>query len=85
MTDDKSLFRSPLVPIRRRTILVGGGQLFADWMGTAELRVKGSGSMLISNVLYVPKLGVNLLSSKKLCSKGLIFTGNDKTMAFWRD
>ena len=25
MTDDKSLFRSPLVPIRRRTILVRGG------------------------------------------------------------
>lgn len=85
MTDDKSLFRSPLIPIRRRTILVGGGQLFADWIGTAELRVKGSGSILISNVLYVPNLGVNLLSSKKLCSKGLIFTGDDKKMAFWRD
>jgi Reverse transcriptase (RNA-dependent DNA polymerase)/gag-polypeptide of LTR copia-type len=85
MTDDKSLFRSPLVPIRRRTILVGGGQLFADWMGTAELRVEGSGSILISNVLYVPRLGVNLLSSKKLCSKGLIFTGDDKHMAFWRN
>ena len=85
MTDDKTLFRSPLIPIRRRTILVGGGQLFADWMGTAELRVKGSGSILISNVLYVPNLGVNLLSSKKLCSKGLIFTGDDKKMAFWRN
>jgi hypothetical protein len=60
-------------------------QLFADWIGTAELRVKGSGSILISNVLYVPNLGVNLLSSKKLCSKGLIFTGDDKKMAFWRD
>jgi hypothetical protein len=54
-------------------------------MGTAELRVKGSGSILISDVLYVPNLGVNLLSSKKLCSKGLIFTGDDKKMAFWRN
>jgi hypothetical protein len=67
MTDDKSLFRLPLIPIRRKTILVGGGQLFTNWMGTAELRVKGSGSILISDVLYVPNLGVNLLSSKKLC------------------
>jgi hypothetical protein len=83
MTDDKALFRSPLVQIRRRTILVGGGQLFADWIGTAKLRVKGSGSILISDVLYVPNLGVNLLSSKKLCSKGLTFTSDDKSMAFW--
>ena len=65
--------------------MVRGGRLYADWMGTAELRVKGSGTMLISNVLYVPKLGVDLLSSKKICSKGIIFTGDDKTMAFWRN
>ena len=82
MTNDKALFRSPLTPIPRRTIRVGGGRLYADFMGTAELHVKGSGSVLISEVLYVPKLGVNLLSSKKLCSKGLIFTSNNKIMAF---
>jgi hypothetical protein len=56
--------------------------LFADWIGTAELQVKGSGSILISNVLFVLNLGVNLLSSKKLYSKGLIFTGDNKKMAF---
>jgi hypothetical protein len=84
MTDNKALFRTPLEPIRRRTILVGGGQLYADWKGTAELRVEDSGSILISDVLYVPNLGVNLLSSKKLCSKGLNFTGDDKKMTFWR-
>ena len=66
-------------------ILVGGGQLYANWKGTAKLRIKGSGSILISDVLYVPKLGVNLLSSKKLCSKGLTFTGDNRTMAFWRN
>ena len=62
--------------------MVGGGQLFTNWMGTAELRVKGSGSILISDVLYILSLGVNLLSSKKLYSKGLIFTSDDKKMAF---
>jgi hypothetical protein len=82
MTDDKALFGSPLVQIRRRTILVGGGQLFANWIGTTKLRVKGSGSILISDVLYIPNLGVNLLSSKKLYSKGLTFTSNDKSIAF---
>ena len=86
MTDDKSLFRSQLTPIRRRTILVGGGQLYADFIGTAELKVKGSGSVLLSDVLYVPNLGVNLLSSRKLCrSKGLKFTGDDNRMAFWHN
>ena len=85
MTDDKSLFRSPLAPIRQRTILVGGGQLYANWKGTAELRVRDGSSILISDVLYVPNLGVNLLSSKKLCSKGLTFTGDNHTMAFWRN
>jgi hypothetical protein len=84
MTDDKSLFRSPLVSIRQRTILVGGGQLYANQKGTTELKVKGSGSILISDVLYVPHLGVNLLSSKRLCSKGLTFTGDYTNMAFWR-
>ena len=85
MTDDKSLFRSPLIPIRQRTILVGGGQLYANWMGTAELQVKGSSSILISDVLYILHLGINLLSSKKLCSKGLTFTGDNHTIAFWRN
>jgi hypothetical protein len=86
MTDDKSLFRSQLTPIRRRTILVGGGQLYSDFIGTAELKVKGSGSVLLSDVLYVPNLSINLLSSRKLCrSKGLKFTGDDNRMAFWHN
>jgi hypothetical protein len=45
-------------------ILVGGSQLFVNEKGTAKLKVKGSGSVLISNMLYIPKLGVNLLSTK---------------------
>jgi hypothetical protein len=60
MTDDKSLFRSQLIPIRRRTILVGGGQLYTNFIGTAELKVNGSGSVLLLDVLYIPNLGVNL-------------------------
>jgi hypothetical protein len=35
--------------------------------------------------LYILNLGINLLSSKKLYSKGLIFTGNNKKIAFWHD
>ena len=84
MTDNQTLFRGPLISIGRRIIQVGGGQLYADYMGTVEIQI-GEGSILISDVLYVPNLGVNLLSSKKLCSKGLKFTGDNKSMAFWED
>jgi hypothetical protein len=85
MTDDISLFRTLLVLIQPRAILVGGGQLFANEKGIAELKVKGSGSVLISNVLYIPQLGVNLLSTKRLYSKGLTFTSDENHMAFWRN
>jgi hypothetical protein len=82
MTDDKSLFRSQLIPIRHRTILVGGGQLYTNFIGTAELKVNGSGSVLLLDVLYIPNLGVNLLSSRQFCpSKGLEFAGDDNKMA----
>ena len=53
-----------LVSIRPRAILVGGSQLFTNRKGIAKLKVKGSGSILISNILYILKLGVNLLSTK---------------------
>jgi hypothetical protein len=62
---------------------VGGGQLYADFLGIAELKVKGSGSILLSDVLYVPNLGVNLLSSRKFCRlRGLKFASDDNKIAF---
>jgi hypothetical protein len=63
-------------------ILVGGSQLFVNKKGIAKLKVKGSSSILISNVLYILKLGVNLLSTKRLYSKGLIFTSDENHIVF---
>jgi hypothetical protein len=75
-----------LTPIRRCTILVSSGQLYSDFIGTTELKVKGSRSILLSNMLYIPNLGVNLLSSQKLChSKGLKFTSDNNRIAFWHN
>lgn len=68
MTDQLDLFRGPLIKIKRRTIRVGGGKLYADEMGTAEMKVGGV-SLLLNNALYVPGLGMNLLSSRKICSE----------------
>lgn len=83
MTDQTQLFRGPLIPIHRRTIKVGGGKLYSECKGTVEMRVESGGSALLSDVLYVPRLGVNLLSSRKICSKeGVLGSFDDKTMYF---
>ena len=82
ITNNISLFRILLVSIRPRAILVGGSQLFANKKGIAKLKVKGSSSILISNILYILKLGVNLLSTKRLYSKGLTFTSDENYIVF---
>ena len=62
MTDDPNLFRGTIVPIKRHTIKVKGGQLFVDSIGQVEMRVAGV-SLILDDILYVPGLGINLLSS----------------------
>ncbi|KAI0995896.1 hypothetical protein K3495_g12285, partial [Podosphaera aphanis] len=67
MSDQLTLFRGPLIQIRRRWIKVGGGYLFSDHIGEAVVKPeKGKSSTLWA--LYVPQLGVNLISCRKLCS-----------------
>jgi hypothetical protein len=68
MTDKPDLFRGPMIPIKRRAVKVGGGRLYANFKGQVEMRVAGV-SLILEDVLYVPGLGVNLLSSRKLCSE----------------
>lgn len=70
MSDQPSLFRR-LIPIKRRTIKVGGGQLYAWYTGTVDIVCKDGSSLVLSDVLYVPNLGINLLSGKRMCEAGL--------------
>ena len=71
MTDNLRLFSGSLRPIRRRTIKVGGGKLYSDQCGTAMMRAADGSYTPLSSVLYVPNLGVNLLSVRRLCEHGL--------------
>ena len=64
ITDQLELFSS-LKPIPRRTIKVSGGKLYSTSIGIAKI-VAESGSALLKDILYVPKLGVNLLSGKRV-------------------
>ena len=47
------------------------------------LRVPDGNEALLVNVLYIPLLGVNLLSGRKLCQRGLIGHFNERYL--WLD
>ena len=81
MSDKRFLF-SQLTPIKRRCIRVGGGMMFADFRGVAKLVYEDGSSTLLPDALYVPGLGVNLLSAKRLCEAGLKGSFDDKSMYF---
>lgn len=71
MTDKIQLFSGPLKRMKRRTIKVGGGVLYADLMGTVIFDTRRGKPIRIERVYYVPDLGANLLSSRRLCMLGM--------------
>ncbi|RFU24803.1 hypothetical protein B7463_g11531, partial [Scytalidium lignicola] len=81
MSDQPSIFKH-MIPIKRRRIKVGGGEMFAEYKGLAELKCDDGSSMLLQDVLYVPDLGVNLLFARRLCQAGLKGLFNATKMYF---
>ncbi len=77
MTNKPTLFRGPIVKIRRRTIKVKGRRLYVDSIGIVKMKVV-SKSLLLDNVLYVLNLGVNLLLSRR-------FYSNRKCLSIFND
>jgi hypothetical protein len=76
-------FRS-LIPIRARRIQVGGGVLYARHKGVAEQRCADGSYAVLSECLFVPDLGINLLSARRLCRNGITGFFDDKHMYFRR-
>ena len=72
ITDQLRLFSGPLITIKRRTIMVGGGRLYLDQCRTARLQAQDGNKALLSSVLFVLNLGVNLVSSRKIYQSGLV-------------
>lgn len=71
MTDQICLLREgSLKIIPRASIQVGGKRLFCESKGIARVVSVNGTRTYLNNVLYVPSLGVNLISAKKLCKKG---------------
>ncbi|KAI0993059.1 hypothetical protein K3495_g15125, partial [Podosphaera aphanis] len=71
MTDQIHLFRGKLKKIHPTTIQVGGGTLISSHRGTVVVKCADGSSGIAENVFYVPNLGVNLLSAKRLCRTGM--------------
>ena len=84
MTNQRQLFRS-LAPVKQRTIRVKEGKLYSWHKGVCELKVPSGGAALLEDVLFVPNLGVNLLSGRKICSQpGVKGSFDSQTMYFTR-
>jgi hypothetical protein len=83
MTDQEKSFHGPLKSIPRRTIKVGGGRLSARHVGIAELRLKDGSFLRLKDCLYVPHLGANLLSARRVCANSKLEGAfDDKKMYF---
>ena len=78
ITNQLRHFSGPLNWIKRRTIKIGERRLYLNQYRTAIIRVK-NGKSRLTEVLYIPNLGVNLLSGKRFTKYGLrgSFNNND--------
>ncbi|KAI0995304.1 hypothetical protein K3495_g12878, partial [Podosphaera aphanis] len=81
MSDQPDLFRT-YQRIKRRSIQVGGGVMYADYKGTVDLVCENGSSTRLKDVLFVPNLGVNLLSARKVCQNGLLGSFDTNQMFF---
>lgn len=82
MTDNLTLFSNPPTQIRQVTITVGGGKLYSNRRGEVGIQGKDKARIILKDVLFVPGLGVNLLSGRKLCRNGIEGRFNDKKMYY---
>lgn len=57
--------------MKRRTIKVRGGVLYADLKGAVISTTRWGKPIRIERVYYAPDLGANLLSSRRLCMPGM--------------
>jgi hypothetical protein len=83
MTDQLHLFGGLLKKVGKKSVEVGGNaRLRIEEAGQVQLQTKG-GVMNLSNVLYVPDLGVNLLSSAASLRRVVEFVACGRVYGLW--
>jgi hypothetical protein len=72
MIDQLSFFRGTLKKKARSSSVLGVGRIRLRIKGVNKVRIQTEGGeMTLLNVLYIPGLGINLLSGDALCEAGL--------------
>ena len=57
--------------------------MWSSLKGIAKIKCENGSSGLLENCLYVPDLGVSLISTRRLCKTGLKGTFDDVSMDLW--
>jgi hypothetical protein len=71
MTGDRELFAKFRSITTKRMVRTGSGRLSIAGIGQVKINDPRNSKVTLKNVLYVPGLGVNLLSARALCQRGL--------------
>jgi hypothetical protein len=66
MSDQPSLF-STIKLIKARCVKVRGGELLAKHKGSVKLQCTDGSLIILKDVLYIPRLRINLVLVRKLC------------------
>jgi hypothetical protein len=51
--------------------MVGRGVMYGNHKGTVDVVCKNNSKITLANILYIPGLGVKLLSGRRICERGL--------------
>ena len=84
MSNQLDLFRS-LKRYARRTIQVSRGEIYSEYTREVVAIYEDGSRGLLRDVLYVPGLGINLLSVRKICDAGLKGRLDSTRMYFKKD
>ncbi|KAI0999270.1 hypothetical protein K3495_g8924 [Podosphaera aphanis] len=83
MTNQFKLFRGPLEKLKKkRQIQVGGGILWSEARGTVRVKANDGSFYYLKDCLFVPGLGINLISAQCLCRDGIVGIHDSKNMYF---
>jgi hypothetical protein len=66
MSDQPSLF-SIIKLIKARCVKVRGRELLVKYKDSAKLQYIDGFLIILKDVLYIPRLGINLVLARKLC------------------
>ncbi|KAI1002675.1 hypothetical protein K3495_g5522 [Podosphaera aphanis] len=83
MTDQLKLFRGPLEKLKKkRQIQVGGSILRSEARGTVRVEANDGSFCYLKDCLFVPGLGINLISARCLCRDGIVGIHDSKNIYF---